>query len=417
MAAISCILSFVLSSLISQVSAQFNTQYCDNNRGNYTINSTYHNNLNTLLSTLSSHTQINYGFYNFSYGQNSDKVNAIGLCRGDVKPDECRSCLNDSALTITQLCPNQKEALLWLNTNKCLLRYSHRTIFGVMESSPGFYLSNTNNVTEADKFNQALSNLMRNLTVVAASGDSRLKYAEDSAIATNFKTVYGLVQCTPDLYETDCNRCLDGAILEIPSCCGNKMGGRVLRPSCNIRFESAIFYDQTPKLDPDVTPPSPSPPSSYTNTSPKDIFSFGVLLLEIVSGQKNSGIRHGKNVENLLSFTWRNWRDGTAINIVDPSLENYSRNEVMICIHIGLLYVQENLTDRPTMATIMLMLSSYSLGLPIPSEPAFYVNSTARSLLATLAWGHSSRATANQSTNKSAQESENENSITEPYPR
>lgn len=33
-----------------------------------------------------------------------------------------------------------------------------------------------------------------------------------------------------------------------------------------------------------------------------DIFSFGVLLLEIVSGQKNSGFRHGENVEDLLSF-------------------------------------------------------------------------------------------------------------------
>ena len=33
-----------------------------------------------------------------------------------------------------------------------------------------------------------------------------------------------------------------------------------------------------------------------------DIFSFGVLILEIVSGLKNSGIRHGENVEGLLSF-------------------------------------------------------------------------------------------------------------------
>lgn len=33
-----------------------------------------------------------------------------------------------------------------------------------------------------------------------------------------------------------------------------------------------------------------------------DVFSFGVLVLEIVSSQKNSGIRHGTNVEDLLSF-------------------------------------------------------------------------------------------------------------------
>ncbi|KOM36164.1 hypothetical protein LR48_Vigan02g231400 [Vigna angularis] len=271
LATIFCMLALLLSCLISGTSAQNNIQYCDNSKGNYTINSTYHNNLNTLLFTLYSHTEINYGFYNFSYGQNSDKVNAIGLCRGEVKPNECRGCLKDSAVTITQLCPNQKEALLWLNTGKCLLRYSNRPIFGVMEYSPGFYLKNRNKVTEPDNFIQAVSNLMGNLTVVAASGDSRRKYATGRAIASNFKTVYvyGLVQCTPDLSELDCSSCLEWAISEIPSCCVKAIGSIIVRPSCNIRFKTDMFYDQTPKLDPDVTAPSPSPLSSLSYTSPE----------------------------------------------------------------------------------------------------------------------------------------------------
>jgi len=33
-----------------------------------------------------------------------------------------------------------------------------------------------------------------------------------------------------------------------------------------------------------------------------DVFSFGVLILEIVSGQRNSGINNGENMEDLLSF-------------------------------------------------------------------------------------------------------------------
>ncbi|RVW87214.1 Cysteine-rich receptor-like protein kinase 26 [Vitis vinifera] len=57
---------------------------CSNGVGNYTNNSTYKANLNTLLTSLSSNNEIDYGFYNFSAGQNSDKVNAIALCRGDV---------------------------------------------------------------------------------------------------------------------------------------------------------------------------------------------------------------------------------------------------------------------------------------------------------------------------------------------
>ena len=78
--------------------------------GNYTKNSTYETNLNQLLSSLYSNTEIDYGFYNSSYGQNSDEVYAIGLCRGDVKTDVCRNCLKNSSDLLTRLCP-EKEAI------------------------------------------------------------------------------------------------------------------------------------------------------------------------------------------------------------------------------------------------------------------------------------------------------------------
>ncbi|KAI4298608.1 hypothetical protein L6164_032145 [Bauhinia variegata] len=77
--------------LISQATAQQSLLHnsCMNENGNYTANSTYQTNLNTLLSNLSSNTQTDYGFYNFSLGENSDQVNATGLCSGDIKPDVC----------------------------------------------------------------------------------------------------------------------------------------------------------------------------------------------------------------------------------------------------------------------------------------------------------------------------------------
>jgi len=72
---------------------------------------------------------------------------------------------------------------------------------------------------------------------------------------------------------------------------------------------------------------------------------------------------------------WKNWREGTASNLIDPTLNTGSRNEMMRCIHIGLLCVQGNLADRPTMASVALMLNSYSQTLPVPSEPAFFMHS------------------------------------------
>ncbi|KAG4998415.1 hypothetical protein JHK85_029854 [Glycine max] len=197
-------------------------------------------------------SEINYGFYNLSYGENEDKVNAIGLCRGDLKPDECRSCLNDARGNLTQRCPNQKEAIIYYD--ECLLRYSDRSIFGVMETSPDYVLFNIQNATNVGQFNQVLRNLMRMLTGIAASGDSRRKYAAASATATNIQAIYGLVQCTPDLSQPECKHCLIGAISEIPRCCNGKIGGRVLRPSCNIRYENYPFYDE-----PTAYAPAPSP--------------------------------------------------------------------------------------------------------------------------------------------------------------
>jgi hypothetical protein len=127
-----------------------------------------------------------------------------------------------------------------------------------MEGEPSFRRSNPNSVTEMDQFNRVLGNLMKKLKEKAASSDdSRFKYAVDNAtdVNLNFQTIYGLVQCTPDLSLQDCNRCLDDAISEIPSCCNNKIDGKVVKPSCSIRYESSLFYGPTPVIDSDETPP------------------------------------------------------------------------------------------------------------------------------------------------------------------
>ena len=100
-----------------------------------------------------------------------------------------------------------------------------------MKPNPAVYLVNVNNETEVDQFNQVLGNLMSNLKDEASLGYSYRKYATDNATATNFQTLYGMVQCTPDLSQQDCFDCLDRAVSQIPNCCNGKIGGRVLTPS------------------------------------------------------------------------------------------------------------------------------------------------------------------------------------------
>ncbi|XP_062088350.1 cysteine-rich receptor-like protein kinase 10 [Humulus lupulus] len=141
-----------------------------------------------------------------------------------------------------------------------------------------------------------------------------------------------------------------------------------------------------------------------------DVFSFGVLLLEILSGQRNGSFRHGENTEHLLSYTWRSWRNGTiSNNLVDPLMRVGSgSHDIMRCVHIGLLCGQENVAERPTMNSIVLMLNSHSFSLPIPSHPAFLMHSDASAM---------SLASHPNSGDLLVQASRNEATISELHPR
>nr|GEW53090.1 RNA-directed DNA polymerase, eukaryota [Tanacetum cinerariifolium] len=96
---------------------------------------------------------------------------------------------------------------------------------------------------------------------------------------------------------------------------------------------------------------------SYSTKS--DVFSFGVLVLEIVSGQKNRGSSYTSSQLSLLGYTWMLWEEGNPFDLLDESLgPNYSEDEVLRCIQIGLLCVQEQPEDRPSMSKVLWMLSS-----------------------------------------------------------
>lgn len=81
-----------------------------------------------------------------------------------------------------------------------------------------------------------------------------------------------------------------------------------------------------------------------------------------------------------LLQAWKLWREGMSFNLMDPILKgSCGRNEVMRCIHIALLCVQDDPDVRPSMATVVLMLSSYSVTLGIPQQPASLCESKTRS--------------------------------------
>ncbi|CAN6574394.1 unnamed protein product [Malus baccata var. baccata] len=104
-----------------------------------------------------------------------------------------------------------------------------------------------------------------------------------------------------------------------------------------------------------------------------DVFSFGVLLLEIVSGKKNAAFYRFEHSPTLAGWAWELWKEGRGIEVIDELVrETCQLDEALRCIHVGFLCVQEAPTDRPTMSLVIRMLQgNESTSLPPSKEPAF----------------------------------------------
>jgi len=174
-----------------------------------------------------------------------------------------------------------------------------------------------------------------------------------------------------------------------------------------------------------------------------DVFSFGVLILEILTGMRSSGsfnieqsvdllslVSHSiipklstqviclKNANGIpiLTQVWEHWTTGTIVEIMDPSLRGKAPAEQMLkCVHIGLLCVQDNPVDRPMMSTVNVMLSSGTVSLQAPLKPVFFIpKSGYYSTVYSESYPTASQSTGNI---KSGAMSPNEVSITELEPR
>ncbi|KAL2931890.1 Cysteine-rich receptor-like protein kinase 8 [Bienertia sinuspersici] len=261
------LLQLILISFLHKTTAQFEFLHSKCGNITYTSNSTYQSNLKTVLNSLSSTTRTTDGYYNFTAGKTPNKVEAMVLCRGDVPVNTCRLCIRSSAANLPIVCPNQKQAIGY--SDNCIIFFSDNSTFHVVRARPLWALWNNKNVSTIHSFNTTLTSLMNNLQIQASFGNSELKYATNKTkIAGSNETMYGLVQCTPDLSRLDCVACVRDLFSFFPQWFVTPTfvaaGARVITPSCNLRYEIYSFYGNVTDVG---SPPAPSPAPLQTTPS------------------------------------------------------------------------------------------------------------------------------------------------------
>ncbi|RHN51957.1 putative protein kinase RLK-Pelle-DLSV family [Medicago truncatula] len=209
-------------------------------------------NFKLLLSYLSSNAT-NGG--NFQKVKVEEMVYGLFMCRGDLPVHLCGQCVKNATDQIYSKCLSCPKGIIWYS--HCLVRYSDQKILSNIETSPMYRDINiTDYTTNQNWFTSTLSNQLSQLA--NDTGDSDERYKTNSLKLNDVQTLYSLGQCTRDLSSEGCATCLNNVITtSIPWSNFGSVGGRIIYPSCNLRFELFPFYMEGDEAQPPGSPPLP----------------------------------------------------------------------------------------------------------------------------------------------------------------
>ncbi|CAD5328790.1 unnamed protein product [Arabidopsis thaliana] len=415
--------SFLTSSFTASAEDPYNLyNYCPKTT-NYSSNSIYFTNLKTLLSSLSSrNASYSTGFQNATAGKAPDRVTGLFLCRGDVSPEVCRNCVAFSVNQTLNLFPKAREAVFYYE--ECILRYSHKNILATLIYEGGLIMQNTNNISsnqkQIDGFTSFVSSTMSEAAGKAANSSRKL-YTVNTEL-TAYQNLYGLLQCTPDLTRQDCLSCLRSSIngmalsrigarlywprslVSTPPISSSSLPGKtgnstvlvvaivVLAVLLFIALVGYCFLGKRTKKTFDTA--SASQVGDAMATAESLQLNYRTIQTATNDFAESNKIGRGgfgevykvyynifkytlHGAQDLLTHAWRLWTNRTALDLVDPLIANNCQNsEVVRCIHIGLLCVQEDPAKRPTISTVFMMLTSNTVTLPVPRQPGFFIQSS-----------------------------------------
>ncbi|WZZ87091.1 hypothetical protein YC2023_115670 [Brassica napus] len=92
-------------------------------------------------------------------------------------------------------------------------------------------------------------------------------------------------------------------------------------------------------------------------TEKTDVYAFGIVALELVSGRKNSDVNLGNEKKYLLEWTWNLHENSREVELVDHKLSEFNTEEVKRIIGIALLCTYSSHSLRPSMSRVVAMLT------------------------------------------------------------
>ncbi|KAI3741073.1 hypothetical protein L1987_58740 [Smallanthus sonchifolius] len=220
---------FIGNFLLASAQDDFWGQYCGSD--NYTHSSAHKRNLDDVLYLLTG-TNNGFGFYNSTSGQaNPAALSTCGFCFFQFSsaiffspPLKMISGDSTAVPITTRIAQPTNET--WTTVSSIFI--------------------NTNNVPDSsyDQWNQTVADLLGELRPEAAGGGQLRKYASRNVTAPGLGTIYGMMQCTPDLSARECNDCLATATDRIRPY-SRSLGVRIYTIRCHIRYETYPFFNST----------------------------------------------------------------------------------------------------------------------------------------------------------------------------
>ncbi|KAH0654872.1 hypothetical protein KY290_030685 [Solanum tuberosum] len=104
-----------------------------------------------------------------------------------------------------------------------------------------------------------------------------------------------------------------------------------------------------------------------------DIYSYGVVVLEIINSRKNTDLSLPSEMQYLPEYAWKLYERSRLIDLVDPKMleDGMAEKDVMQTIHVAFLCLQPQANLRPPMSEIVAMLVTKAGTLTTPTPPPF----------------------------------------------